>query len=82
MEWMPPSGGTPRATSVGTPKGMPPPHAYGPGRIVLPPGFETAFTRYGEGYGLEAMTADEGIAVLTQFLEEIGVLKPSAKSGS
>jgi hypothetical protein len=53
-----------------------------PAELVLPPGFETAFTRYGAGYGLEAMSADEGIAVLTQFLKEIGVLKPSATSGS
>jgi len=53
-----------------------------PAELVLPPGFETAFTRYGEGYGLEAMTADEGLAVLTQFLEEIGVLKPPATSGA
>jgi hypothetical protein len=47
-----------------------------PAELVLPPGFETAFIRYGAGYGLEAMTADEGIAVLTQFLEKIGILKP------
>jgi hypothetical protein len=53
-----------------------------PAELVLPPGFETAFIRYGEGYGLEAMTADEGIAVLTQFLEEIGVLKSPRHSGS
>ena len=53
-----------------------------PAELVLPPGFETAFTRYGEGYGLEAMTADEGLAVLTQFLVEIGVLKPPAISGA
>ena len=53
-----------------------------PGELVLPPGFETAFTRYGEGYGLEAVTADEGIAVVTRFLEEIGVLKPPAPSGA
>jgi hypothetical protein len=48
-----------------------------PAELVLPPGFETAFTRYGEGYGLQAMAAEEGIAVLTRFLEEIGVLKPA-----
>jgi hypothetical protein len=53
-----------------------------PAELVLPPGFETAFVRYGEGYGLEAMTADEGIAVLAQFLEEIGVLKSPRHSGS
>jgi hypothetical protein len=53
-----------------------------PAELVLPPGFETAFTRYGAGYGLEAMTADEGMAVLTRFLEEIGVLKPPAPSGA
>jgi hypothetical protein len=27
------------------------------------------------------MTAHEGMAVLTQFLEEIGVLKPPERSG-
>jgi hypothetical protein len=53
-----------------------------PAELVLPPGFETAFTRYGEGYGLEAMTADEGMAVLTRFLQEIGVLKSPAPSGA
>jgi hypothetical protein len=47
-----------------------------PAELVLPPGFEAAFTRYGEGYGLETMTADDGMAVVTQFLEEIGVLQP------
>src|SRR5205807_8134149 len=47
-----------------------------PADLVLPPGFEGAFTRYGEGYGLGAMTADEGIAVLTRFLKDIGVLDP------
>ena len=53
-----------------------------PAELLLPPGFETAFTRYGEGYGLEAMTAAQGIAVLSQFLEEIGVLKPAAPPGA
>ena len=53
-----------------------------PAELVLPPGFETAFTRYGEGYGLEAMTAEEGLAVLTRFLVEIGVLPPPATTGS
>lgn len=53
-----------------------------PAELVLPPGFETAFTRYGEGYGLEAMTAEEGLAVLTRFLVEIGVLQPPATTGS
>jgi hypothetical protein len=52
-----------------------------PAYLVLPPGFETAFVRYGEGYGLEAMSSDEGIAVLTQFLQQIGVLKPAAPPG-
>jgi hypothetical protein len=51
-----------------------------PAELALPPGFETAFARYGQGYGLEAMTADEGIAVLTRFLVEIGVLKPPEPS--
>lgn len=51
-----------------------------PAQLVLPPGFETAFTRYGEGYGLAGMTADEGMAVLTQFLEEIGIVKPQQHS--
>jgi hypothetical protein len=46
-----------------------------PAELMLPPGFETAFTRYGEGYGLEGMTAEEGLAELTQFLEEIRVLE-------
>ena len=46
-----------------------------PPELALPPGFEMAFVRYGEGYGLEAMTADEGVAVLTRFLVEIGLLK-------
>ncbi len=47
-----------------------------PAELALPPGFETAFTRYGEGYGLGEMTAVEGLAVLTQFLEKLGVLEP------
>jgi hypothetical protein len=47
-----------------------------PAELVLPPGFEGAFARYGDGYGLEAMTADEGIAVLARFLKDIGVLNP------
>lgn len=46
-----------------------------PERLVLPPGFETAFVRYGEGYGLEAMTAEDGFEELARFLEAIGVLK-------
>jgi hypothetical protein len=53
-----------------------------PADLVLPPGFETAFVRYGEGYGLEAMSADEGIAVLTRFLQKIGVLPPAAPPGA
>ena len=51
-----------------------------PAELFLPPGFETAFTLYGEGYGLEAMTAEEGLAVLTQFLVEARVLEGSPPS--
>lgn len=47
-----------------------------PAELALPPGFETAFIRYGEGYGLQEMSADEGIAELTRFLERIGILDP------
>jgi hypothetical protein len=40
-----------------------------PEKLELPPGFENAFRKYGAGYGLAGMTAEEGLAVVQSTLD-------------